>query len=91
VTNTTVIDPAADEAAARLAAALSPAAIDRLVADATTAGTPMDGVDGLLNRISKAVLERVLETEMTDISVTRRATRPAGAAAIPETVRPPKP
>lgn len=66
MTNTTAADPAADEAAARLAAALSPAAIDRLVADATTAGTPMDGVDGLLNRISKAVLERVLETEMTD-------------------------
>ena len=40
-------------------------AIDALLADASTAGTPIDGVDGLLNQMTKAVLERSLATEMT--------------------------
>lgn len=30
------------------------------------AGTPIEGVDGVLNRMTKAVLERVLQAEMTD-------------------------
>lgn len=55
-----------DEAARRLSEALSPAAIDALIADAGSSGTPLDGVDGLLNRMTKAVLERALELEMTD-------------------------
>jgi putative transposase len=29
-----------------------------LLADATTTGTPIDGVDGLLNQMTKAALER---------------------------------
>src|SRR5215203_2054424 len=52
-------------AARRLAEALDPAAIDALLADAKAAGTPIDGVDGLLNRMTRAVLERALQTEMT--------------------------
>src|SRR3954467_15158492 len=36
-----------------------------LRAAASTAGTPIDGVDGLLNQMTKAVLERSLATEMT--------------------------
>lgn len=57
---------AADAAAAgRLAAALQPEAIDALLADAHAAGTPIDGVDGLLNQMTKAVLERALQGEMT--------------------------
>ena len=57
---------AADAAAAgRLAAALQPAAIDALIADAQAAGTPIDGVDGLLNQMTKAVLERALQGEMS--------------------------
>lgn len=36
-----------------------------MLADAQTAGTPIDGVDGLLNRMTRAVLERALQTEMT--------------------------
>jgi putative transposase len=55
-----------DEAAARrLAEAFSPATIDALLKDAKSAGTPIDGVDGLLNQMTKAVLERVLQAEMT--------------------------
>jgi putative transposase len=54
------------DASARLAAALSADAIDKLLADARTSGTPLDGVDGLLNQMTKAVLERALEVEMTD-------------------------
>jgi putative transposase len=56
-----------DEAAARrIAAALSPAAIDALLKDAEDSGTSLDGADGLLNRMTKAVLERALQVEMTD-------------------------
>src|SRR5215212_1342625 len=59
-------DPDAETAAARrLAEALDPSAIDALLADAKAAGTPIDGVDGLLNQMTKAVLERALQAEMT--------------------------
>jgi putative transposase len=59
-------DSDADAAAARrLAEALDPSAIDALLADAKAAGTPIDGVDGLLNQMTKAVLERALQAEMT--------------------------
>ncbi|WP_344418555.1 IS256 family transposase [Amycolatopsis minnesotensis] len=49
-----------------MAAALSPAAIDALIKDAKAAGTPLDGAEGLLNQMTAAVLERALETELTD-------------------------
>lgn len=56
----------ADEAAARrLAEALSPATIDSLIKDAQAAGTPLDGADGLLNQMTKAVVDRVMQAEMT--------------------------
>lgn len=56
-----------DQAAAkRLADALSPEAIDSLIKDAAASGTPLDGVNGLLNQLTKTVLERALETEMTN-------------------------
>jgi putative transposase len=59
-------DSEADTAAARrLAEALEPSAIDALLAAAKVAGTPIDGVDGLLNQMTKAVLERALQAEMT--------------------------
>jgi putative transposase len=59
-------DPDADAAAARrLAEALDPSVIDALLADAKAAGTPIDGADGLLNQMTKAVLERALQAEMT--------------------------
>src|SRR3954452_4585753 len=55
----------ADVAARRLAAALDPTVIDRLIADAEAAGTPLDGGGGVLNQMTKAVLERALQAEMT--------------------------
>src|ERR1700760_1550328 len=51
--------------ARRLARALNPAAIDALLADAHAAGTPIDGIDGLLNQMTRAVLERALQGEMS--------------------------
>jgi transposase-like protein len=55
-----------EAAAARLAGLLSPAGIDRLLADAEASGTPLDGVDGLINQLTKAVIERALGVEMAD-------------------------
>ncbi|MFI1169891.1 IS256 family transposase [Streptomyces sp. NPDC020801] len=55
-----------EEASRRLAGALSPAAIDRLLADAEAAGVGIDGQGGLLQQMMKAVLERALQTEMAD-------------------------
>lgn len=55
-----------DSAAARLAGALSPDTIGALLADAKASGTPIDGADGLLNQLTKAVLERALAEELTD-------------------------
>src|SRR3954454_1225382 len=52
--------------AERLAGMLSPAAIDALLADAEAAGTAIDGPDGLLARMTKAVLERALDAEIAD-------------------------
>jgi putative transposase len=55
-----------DAAARRVAELLSPAAIEALVADAEASGMGLDGAQGLLNQLTKAVLERALETEMAD-------------------------
>ncbi|MEY9988198.1 putative transposase [Streptomyces sp. V4I8] len=55
-----------EEASRRLAGALSPAAIDRLLADAEAAGVGIDGAGGLLQQMMKAVLERALQVEMAD-------------------------
>ena len=52
--------------AERLAGMLSPQAIDSLLADAEAAGTAIDGPDGLLARMTKAVLERALDVEIAD-------------------------
>lgn len=41
-------------------------AIDGLLADAEAAGTAIDDPDGLLARMSKAVLARALDVEITD-------------------------
>jgi putative transposase len=56
-----------DEVAARrMSEMFSPSMIDALLANAQESGTPLDGADGLLNRMTKAVLERALATEMTE-------------------------
>ena len=60
------VDEQQDAAARRAAELLSPAAIDSLVADATESGMGLDGARGLLNQLTKAVLERALQAEMAD-------------------------
>jgi putative transposase len=55
-----------ETAGRRLADVFSPATIDALLKEAQSTGTPIDGVDGLLNQMTKAVLERALQAEMTD-------------------------
>ncbi|WP_416210289.1 IS256 family transposase [Frankia sp. Cr1] len=56
-----------DTAAAQvIAETFPPNVIDTLLAEAKETGTPIDGVDGLLNQMTKAVLERALRAEMTD-------------------------
>jgi len=66
VTQTTTPAASDRQAAQRLAEAMSPSTIDSLIKDAKASGTPLDGVDGLLNQITKAVLERALEAEMSE-------------------------
>lgn len=60
--------PGADSeaAAARLAGLMSPQAMDALLADAEAAGISVDGPDGLIQQMIKAVLERALDVEMAD-------------------------
>jgi putative transposase len=65
VSQDTSIEDRDVEASRRLAEALDPSVIDALLADAQAAGTPIDGVDGLLNKMIKAVIERALAAEMT--------------------------
>src|SRR3954463_7141755 len=54
------------DAGRRLATALSAESIDALIKDAKSSGTPLDGIDGLLNQMTKAVIERALQAELTD-------------------------
>jgi putative transposase len=56
---------ASEEASARVVKSFSPTMIDALLKDAEDSGTPLDGPDGLLNGLTKAVLERALGAEMT--------------------------
>ena len=62
---TTELDVSEKSAARRLAEAFSGEALDSLIADAVKSGTPVDGADGLLNELTKAVLERSLQAELT--------------------------
>ena len=62
---TTELDVSEKSAARRLAEAFSGEALDSLIADAVKSGTPIDGADGLLNELTKAVLERSLQAELT--------------------------
>jgi len=73
-------EPAAEAAAQRLGELLDPQRIDALLADAEAAGVGVDGPDGLINRMIKAVLERGLEVEMADYLGYDRGD-PAGAGS----------
>jgi transposase-like protein len=59
-------DSPGEDAAAKLAQLLPPAAVDALLADAEASGVPIDGPDGLLSQMTKAVLERALDVEIAD-------------------------
>jgi hypothetical protein len=72
--------------AERLAGMLSPQAIGSLLADAEAAGTAIDGPDGLLAKMTKAVLERALDVEIADhLGYEPGVIRPATARATPAT------
>jgi Transposase, Mutator family len=60
------VEGAAAEAAGRLAELVSPAAVDKMLADAEAAGMPLDGAGGLLSRLTRTVLERALGAELDD-------------------------
>jgi putative transposase len=64
VTKTTQSLAGEKSAARRLAETFSADTLDSLIKDAVKSGTPIDGADGLLNELTKAVLERSLQTEM---------------------------
>jgi putative transposase len=59
-------DSPTEGAAAKLTELLPPAAVDALLADAEASGTPIDGPEGLLAQMTKAVLERALDVEIAD-------------------------
>lgn len=59
-------DSSRGSAAAKLGELLPPAAVDALLAEAEASGTPIDGPDGLLAQMTKAVLERALDVEIAD-------------------------
>lgn len=65
VSQDTSIEDREVEASRRLAAAIEPSTIYALLADAKRTGTPIDGVDGLLNRMTKAVIECALRAEIS--------------------------
>ncbi len=52
-------------ASCRLAAAVEPSTIYALLADAKRTATPIEGVDGLLNQMTKAVIECAVQAEIT--------------------------
>lgn len=66
MTDTTAVPVGGVDGATLLAAATNPTMIDGMLRQAKASGTPIDGPDGLLNQITKAVLERALQTELTD-------------------------
>ena len=59
------LDVGEKSAARRLAETFSAETLDSLIIDAVKSGTPIDGADGLLNELTKAVLERSLAAELT--------------------------
>jgi putative transposase len=65
VTEIMQLDAEEKSAARRLAETFSAETLDSLITDAVRSGTPIDGAGGLLNELTKAVLERSLQAELT--------------------------
>jgi putative transposase len=62
-----IVPPAGEAAAGRLAALVSDAAIDKMIADAQDAGVSLlDGPGGLIGQLTARVIERALGAEMDD-------------------------
>lgn len=53
-------------AARRIAETFSTETLDSMIKESRRSGTPIDGANGLLNELTKAVVERALATELTD-------------------------
>jgi hypothetical protein len=80
--------PGPDAVARRLAELVSPQAVDRMLADAEAVGMPLDGAEGLLAQMNKAVLERALGSEMDDhLGYVCRLSRAYRAATMQEACR----
>jgi putative transposase len=69
-------------AAARVAGMLSAESIDALLSDAKESGMALDGRDGLLGQMMKAVLERALAAEMTGHLGYEHGVRTAGTSGV---------
>jgi hypothetical protein len=69
-------------AAARVAGVLSAESIDALLSDAKESGMALDGRDGLLGQMMKAVLERALAAEMTGHLGYEHGVRTAGPSGV---------
>ena len=82
--------PASDAAGERLAELLDPAQIDALLADAEAVGA-IDGPNGLISRMIKAVLERGLDVEMADHLGYDRGDPAGQGSGTRATVLPPRP
>jgi len=83
--------PASDAAGEWLAELLDPAQIDALLADAEAVGIAIDGPDGLISRMIKAVLERGLDVEMADHLGYDRGDPAGQGSGTRATVLPPRP
>jgi hypothetical protein len=67
--------------------------VDRLVAQADGNGVALLGPDGLLSELTRRLLERGLEVELSDhlaIWAASGAIQPGGGRATPVTSRPPR-
>ena len=66
---------------------VSPEAIDRMLGDVGAAGMAIDGPDGLLGQITRAVLERALGAELDDPLGYVRGDRPGPGRGTPAMAR----
>jgi hypothetical protein len=90
MTETTTQDPQPQDSAGTETDAVDAQLAARLVAQARSQGISLVGPDGLLQQVTKLVLEGALEGELTDHWATSMAIRPGVTAAIPATAPAPR-
>ena len=81
---------AQESAARQLAETFTAETLDSLIKDAVKSGTPIDGADGLLNELTKAVLERALNSELTHHLGYESGDPPNAGRETPATTRRPR-